>query len=103
MKTIKKSTEKSLINEFILNFERDALKKKNKNTKAQESYEDAQKTAFKVIMFKGIPGTELNIPLIVDLDGTLIHTDMLCESFLIAIRNNLFVFLFFQLLSLDFQ
>ena len=25
---------------------------------------DAQKTAFKVIMFKGIPGTELNIPLI---------------------------------------
>jgi len=31
MKTIKKSTEKSLINQFILNFERDALKKKNKN------------------------------------------------------------------------
>ena len=31
MKTIKKSTEKSLINEFILNFERDALKKKSKN------------------------------------------------------------------------
>ena len=31
MKTIKKSTEKSLINEFILSFERDALKKKNEN------------------------------------------------------------------------
>ena len=35
-----------------------------------------------------------NIPLIVDLDGTLIRTDMLCESFLIAIRNNLLVILF---------
>jgi 6-phosphogluconolactonase len=31
MKTIKKSTEKSLINQFILNFERDTLQKKNKN------------------------------------------------------------------------
>ena len=31
MKTIKKNTEKSLITEFILNFERDALKKKNEN------------------------------------------------------------------------
>ena len=31
MKTIKKNTEKSLINEFILNFEKDTLKKKNEN------------------------------------------------------------------------
>ena len=31
MKTIKKNSEKSLINEFILNFEREALKKKKKN------------------------------------------------------------------------
>ena len=31
MKTIKKSTEKSLINEFILHFEKDALRKKREN------------------------------------------------------------------------
>jgi hypothetical protein len=33
--------------------------------KNQESaVEDAQKNAFKILLFKGIPGTELNIPLI---------------------------------------
>jgi hypothetical protein len=33
--------------------------------KNQESaVEDAQKSAFKILLFKGIPGTELNIPLI---------------------------------------
>jgi len=29
-----------------------------------EAVADAQKTAFKVLLFKGLPGTELNIPLI---------------------------------------
>jgi hypothetical protein len=29
-----------------------------------EAVEDAQKNAFKVLLFKGLPGTELNIPLI---------------------------------------
>lgn len=31
-------------------------------------------------------------PLIVDLDGTLIHSDILYETFLVAIKNNFFIF-----------
>jgi|688.fasta_scaffold780609_2 hypothetical protein len=30
----------------------------------ESAVEDAQKSAFKILLFKGIPGTELNIPLI---------------------------------------
>jgi hypothetical protein len=41
-----------------------ALKSKGYGKNQLNAVTDAQKNAFRVILFKGIPGTELNIPLI---------------------------------------
>jgi hypothetical protein len=41
-----------------------AVKSTGYGKKQLQAVEDAKKNAFKVLMFKGIPGTELNVPLI---------------------------------------
>jgi hypothetical protein len=48
----------------------------------QEAVLDAQKNAFRVILFKGIPGTELNIPLLEnENDAKSKHSDYLKRFF----------------------
>ena len=41
-----------------------AVKSTGYGKNQMEAVSDAQKNAFKIILFKGIPGTELNVPLI---------------------------------------
>jgi hypothetical protein len=59
-----------------------AVKSTGYGNNQTDAVSDAQKNAFKVILFKGLPGTELNIPLIEnENEAKLKHSDYFKEFF----------------------